>query len=146
MAWCHQATSHYLSQCWPRFMTPNGVIRPQWVNWIKADLVYRRIYVALRGTWATWNKPNLPTTQCFLMSKSLFYWPSQPWYSMWYINYNSLENIYKIRVRGKRSTLHVSYLVHIIQNWHNTYWYRNLCFSLKVCQSVKCDMTNRCHL
>ena len=32
MAWCRQATSHYLSHCWPRSMTPNGVIRPQWVN------------------------------------------------------------------------------------------------------------------
>ena len=33
MAWCHQATSHYLSQCWPRSMSPYGVIRPQWVKW-----------------------------------------------------------------------------------------------------------------
>ena len=32
MAWCRQATSHYPSQCWPRFMSPNGVTRPQWVN------------------------------------------------------------------------------------------------------------------
>ena len=32
MAWCHQATSHYLSQCWPRSMLPNGVPRPQWVK------------------------------------------------------------------------------------------------------------------
>ena len=32
MAWCHQATSHYLSQCWPRSMLPNGVTRPQWVK------------------------------------------------------------------------------------------------------------------
>ena len=32
MAWCLQATSHYLSQCWPRSMSPNGVTRPQWVN------------------------------------------------------------------------------------------------------------------
>ena len=32
MAWCGQATSHYLSQCWPRSMSPNGVTRPQWVN------------------------------------------------------------------------------------------------------------------
>ena len=29
MTWCRQATSHYLSQCWPRFMLPNGVTRPQ---------------------------------------------------------------------------------------------------------------------
>ena len=27
MAWCRQATSHYLSQCWPRSMPPNGVLR-----------------------------------------------------------------------------------------------------------------------
>ena len=32
MAWCRQATSHYLSQCWPRSMLPYGVIWPQWVN------------------------------------------------------------------------------------------------------------------
>ena len=32
MAWCCQATSHYLSQCWPRPMSPYGVTRPQWVN------------------------------------------------------------------------------------------------------------------
>ena len=32
MAWCRQATSHYLSQCWPRSMSPHGVIRPQWVK------------------------------------------------------------------------------------------------------------------
>ena len=32
MAWCHQATSHYLSQCWPRSLLPYGITRPQWVN------------------------------------------------------------------------------------------------------------------
>ena len=32
MAWCRQATSHYLSQCWPRSVSPYGIIRPQWVN------------------------------------------------------------------------------------------------------------------
>ena len=32
MAWCRQATSHYLSQCWPWSMPPYGVTRPQWVN------------------------------------------------------------------------------------------------------------------
>ena len=26
MAWCRQATNHYLSQCWPRYLTPYGVI------------------------------------------------------------------------------------------------------------------------
>ena len=32
MAWCRQATSHYLSKCWPRPMSPYGVIRSQWVK------------------------------------------------------------------------------------------------------------------
>ena len=32
MAWCHQVTSHYLSQCWPRSLLPYGVTRPQWVK------------------------------------------------------------------------------------------------------------------
>ena len=35
MAWCCQATSHYLSQSWPRFMSPYGVTRPQWVNMLR---------------------------------------------------------------------------------------------------------------
>ena len=36
MAWCRQATSHYLSQCWPRSLSPYDVTRPQWVN----ELIY----------------------------------------------------------------------------------------------------------
>ena len=32
MAWCRQTISHYLSQCWPRSLSPYDVIRPQWVK------------------------------------------------------------------------------------------------------------------
>ena len=32
MARCRKATSHYLSQCWPRSLSPYGVTRPQWVE------------------------------------------------------------------------------------------------------------------
>ena len=41
MAWCHQATNHYLGQCWPSSMSPYGVTRPQWVNeniWISIEI------------------------------------------------------------------------------------------------------------
>ena len=34
MAWCRQATSHYLSQCWLSPLSPCGVTRPQWVKLI----------------------------------------------------------------------------------------------------------------
>ena len=42
MAWCRQATSHYLRQCWPRSQSPYGVIRPQWVKeiWYVSNLYY----------------------------------------------------------------------------------------------------------
>ena len=33
MAWCHKATSHCLSQYWPRPMSPYVVTRLQWVKW-----------------------------------------------------------------------------------------------------------------
>ena len=35
MAWCHQATSHYLSQCWLSSLSPYGVARPQCVNTLR---------------------------------------------------------------------------------------------------------------
>ena len=34
MAWCRQATSHYLNQCSPNYMTPHATTRPQCVIWI----------------------------------------------------------------------------------------------------------------
>ena len=34
LAWCSQATSHYLSQCWPCLKSSYGVTRPQWVKCI----------------------------------------------------------------------------------------------------------------
>ena len=33
MAWCHQAASHYLNQCWPKSPMSYGVTRPQWVKY-----------------------------------------------------------------------------------------------------------------
>ena len=39
MAWCHQATSHYLSQCWPKSMSPYNVTRPQWVNELPVNIL-----------------------------------------------------------------------------------------------------------
>ena len=41
MAWCHQATSQYLNQCWPTFMSPYGVTRPKRV---KAYSIHQNTY------------------------------------------------------------------------------------------------------
>ena len=47
MAWCHQATSHYLSQCWPRSMLPYGVTSQNELDksstywgWDKMDTIF----------------------------------------------------------------------------------------------------------
>ena len=39
MAWGRQATSHYLSQCWHRSMSPYGVTRPQRVKYMISYIV-----------------------------------------------------------------------------------------------------------
>ena len=46
MAWCRQATSHYLSQCWPRSLSPYDVIRPKWVKtkWLTFCIVHLRMH------------------------------------------------------------------------------------------------------
>ena len=59
-AWCRQATSHYLSQCWPRSMLSFGVTRPQWVNqtwghkisdWVKIDLICKWLLKWCGAEW-----------------------------------------------------------------------------------------------
>ena len=40
MAWCHQATSHYLNQCWPRSMSPYS-----WIKSIPRLQVIYELYI-----------------------------------------------------------------------------------------------------
>ena len=40
MAWCRQATSHYMKQCWLRSPTPYGVTRPQWSDHLLTIVVH----------------------------------------------------------------------------------------------------------
>ena len=45
MTWCHQAPSHYLSQCWPRSLSPYGITWPQWFKVIAVKLIaYHSVY------------------------------------------------------------------------------------------------------
>ena len=39
VAFCRQATSHYLSQCWPRSLSPYDVIKPQWVKLLHENII-----------------------------------------------------------------------------------------------------------
>ena len=51
MAWCRQATSHYLSQCWPRSLSQYGVTRPQWLTlaWCSFFLVFHGAIKDIQG-------------------------------------------------------------------------------------------------
>ena len=54
MTWCCQATSHYLNQCWPRSLSPYGVIRPKWV----------------KKVWSEWNSTGTKSWS----NKGMFYY------------------------------------------------------------------------
>ena len=58
MAWCHQATSHYLNQYWPRSLSPYGVTRPQRVNSLRPSdaswrqaIIWTNAGILLIGPW-----------------------------------------------------------------------------------------------
>ena len=53
MAWCRQATSHYLNRCWPRCMSPNGVTMLQCVKKNRGKLVEQRHQTSQRQSVAT---------------------------------------------------------------------------------------------
>ena len=59
MAWCHQATSHYINQSWCRSMSSYSVTRPQWVNrlWIVPGHYKIQYLGPLLLTWINFN-PN----------------------------------------------------------------------------------------
>ena len=41
MAWCRQASTHCLSQCWPRFMSPMTLLH--WVNGRRSKVLYQNL-------------------------------------------------------------------------------------------------------
>ena len=52
MAWCRQASSHYLNPCWPRTLPPYGITRPYWVSLQGA---HKRHYTACQwGCYMGW--------------------------------------------------------------------------------------------
>ena len=61
MAWCHQATSHYQSQYWPRSELPYGINRPQWVNFSMLN----SSAACPHWTWCLKSQRNYPNVAIF---------------------------------------------------------------------------------
>ena len=69
MTWCHQATSHYLSQCWPGSLSPYGVTRPQWVNKHNTpNPVCSVATICHQVCFVHWGHPSLFHTASFLLN------------------------------------------------------------------------------
>ena len=91
MAWCRQATSHYLSQRWPRCLSPYGVTRPQWVNSsLSEPCELRSHHFFSHLPWTRW-PPCWKTTfsNPFSWMKML----ALRFTEIWYLGYNWLANI-----------------------------------------------------
>ena len=58
IAWCRQATSHYLNQCWPKSKLTYGVIRPYCVNssW-PSDVIWHHRTVKIAACYGSGEEP-----------------------------------------------------------------------------------------
>ena len=100
MAWCRQATSYYLSKCWPRFVSPNGVTKPQYTCTVHKVLTH----------WCSTGSIQLLLMPWFLAPPG----HQQPWFWLYWIN------------RSLSSTWHdVNYLCHLNVE---KLWKIQLCF------------------
>ena len=84
MAWCRQATSHYLRQCWPRSLSPYGVTRPQWVKSLRLSDAYMHQIMACCLLAV---KPSLEPT---LANKCRQH---SSWIKIFFIQQNAFENV-----------------------------------------------------
>ena len=87
MAWCCQETSHYLSQCWHRYVSPYGVTRPEWdkcIHWNGNVVTLMKfsslaaLEVAILTTFSAASDENFIKmmtfpVQCYNVTSSIFY-------------------------------------------------------------------------
>ena len=71
ITWCRQATSHYLSHCWPRSISPHDVTRPQWVNGRFVQIITRPFSFVTSGSCQVAGafsriKPTVPQARCYI--------------------------------------------------------------------------------
>ena len=67
----YQATSHYLSQCWSRFMSPYGFTWPYWVNMSSFPLMISKIrtFSAIHTSGITYTRDMLASIMMIYVIK-----------------------------------------------------------------------------
>ena len=81
MAWCSQSTSHYLNQCWPRYPTPYGVTRPQWVNTLRTSQTCR-LFAQYILKCISFNQ------NCWILIKKMFHFLYYNSFLFWFFSQN----------------------------------------------------------
>ena len=88
MAWCRQATNHYLSSWWPIFMAPYGITRPQWakasttVETLYSTICYSKYFIELNFDKSTqyvvlWTHKRHPIPRPFGRAMECLLWVLQ---------------------------------------------------------------------
>ena len=68
MAWCHQVTSRYLSQCWPRSVSTYGVTRPNCVKLILQQNSFPHFTISLLHMNTKWALKNIIQWKLYKMT------------------------------------------------------------------------------
>ena len=70
MTWCRQATSHYLSQCWSKSLSPHYITRPQWIKECVSQQVYW--HIEAKTKW-------LPFYRQHFLRRTVVFWFKLNW-------------------------------------------------------------------
>ena len=88
MAWCHQATSHYLNQCWPRSILPYGITRPQVIlaccchlaSWVMVIIASSSGLLFICHHQSAWTWEDFSTKENKILLKFKYF---HPWKASW---------------------------------------------------------------
>ena len=143
MAWCRQATSHYMSQCWSRSMAPYGVTRPQWVklaltHWVRVMhiCVSKLSYLWFRQWLVAWKAPNHYFKQCW----NIVHWSPKNTFQ-WNFNQDSYILIRENPFENARKLI----IIFIGSNVFNVRFKGNLINTLRQCNMMN-GIFKRCWL
>ena len=146
MAWCLQATSLYLSQCWPRSVSPYGVTRPQWVKstwFISWHLIIFSVVSGLLDIEFT----------CFRHSSRNEHgksWQTTFWNTLFQFTFH--RNIFlgiQCIINLKWFTIHICFEIRVLSMSHSMGFTKNMVWVIAWCQTAvktlpKCNIMYTC--
>ena len=119
MVWCHQATSHYLSQCWPRSLLPYGITRSQWVKWSPSQLTSSDTRLLAAGQQAKiqanfeFSCKLKPLENAHLWIMDLNFWKRIIPFNMMYLDISKLTRAAEMTMRKCIPSMNYDYLQNI---------------------------------